>query len=219
MDPVDDTISAKFDLLIKIVVVGDSGVGKTSLLERYITNEFEGTHKPTIGVDSRYKLITKNGKRIKVHFFDTAGQERFYSLTSQTFNGSHGAVLVFDITKRNSFQKLSYWFDKINESCGSTINKILIGNKIDMLENREVSYDDAKKYAEDKDVLYLETSALTNQNDCVQVAFNKIIDDTIDEILKNQEELEQVEFREARRTTLTLKRRPENKEAPKKKCC
>ncbi len=160
-------------VLLKIIVVGDYKVGKTSLILRYIENVFQTSYKPTLGID----IFTRNfefspNEKVKAVIFDTAGQERLKGLTQRYFHGSHGAVLVFDVTNRKTFESIRRWHMEIKNKCGS-IPIFLIGNKIDLIDKREVSREEAKGLAEELGMEYIETSALENEN--VEDVFESIV--------------------------------------------
>lgn len=151
--------------IMKLIIIGDSSVGKSNLTSRFVDNEFDEIHKTTIGVDFKVKRITVNGKKIKLQIWDTAGQERFKALTSSYYRGSHGVILVFDISCERTFTGLNVWLDDINKHTDvCDIPILLVGNKTDLKESRQVEYKRAKKDAEFNHMLYLETSAKSGYN-------------------------------------------------------
>ena len=127
------------DFSIKYVIVGDSGVGKTNILNRYIRNSFYLDGKSTIGIELETKIFKIQDKYIKLNIWDTAGQERFKSVTQAYYKGAKGAILVYDITRENTFNSIDAWFKEIKESAISDMNLILIGNKSDLEDKRKVS--------------------------------------------------------------------------------
>ena len=127
------------DFAFKFVIVGDSGVGKTNILNRYIRNSFFLDGKSTIGIELETKMFKIQDKVIKLNIWDTAGQERFKSVTSAYYKGAKGAIIVYDITREISFQNVDNWFKEIKESTSNDLNLILVGNKSDLSDKRQVS--------------------------------------------------------------------------------
>ena len=159
----------------KIVLVGDSGVGKTNLLLRYTEDTFVADSKSTIGVDFSSKIVvTKSGERVKVQFWDTAGQERFKSIGLSVMRGAQGFILVYDMTCRQSFQSLTQWMNFVKDISGDDCRIIILANKSDLFNAREVRYEEAKHFASKNGVAFVETSAL-NGNE-VSYAFEKLVE-------------------------------------------
>jgi len=148
----------------QILIVGDSTVGKTSILYRYTNNSFLATHLATVGIDYFNKDEIINDKIIKVKIWDTAGQERYRSLTNSFFRNAQGIILVYDVSNRETFDNLKYWVQSINNNLGveSNVKKIILGNKIDL--PREVSKDEAQAIADEFSIKYFETSAKDDIN-------------------------------------------------------
>lgn len=169
-DPNDDF---DYDYLFKIVIIGDSGVGKSNILLRYTKNEFNLESKATIGVEFATKAIIVDNKTIKAQIWDTAGQERFQALTSAYFRGATGALLCYDITKTSSFEHLEKWAKKLKEFADPNITTLLVGNKSDLAELRTVKKEDGEVYAQQNNMAFLEISALDSTN--VDLAFQKLI--------------------------------------------
>ena len=136
----------EFDVLFKIILVGDSGVGKTNILNRYTKNEFNFDSKTTIGVEFGSKIFSVRDHSVKIQIWDTAGQERYRSITNAYYKGSKGAIIVFDLTRKETFDHVERWHDDISKSGEKDICIILVGNKCD-LENRAVSTEDAQEKA------------------------------------------------------------------------
>ena len=128
-----------YDLLFKLLLIGDSGVGKTSLLLGYSDNNFNNNFIPTIGIDFKIKTIELHGKKIKLQIWDTAGQERFISITTSYYRGAMGIMLVYDVTNSKSFDNISKWLRNIQEHSNPDVEKIILGNKCDMEDRRVVS--------------------------------------------------------------------------------
>jgi len=155
-------IPSSYDHLIKIILVGDSGVGKSCMLSRFTDNEFSHEMMSTIGVDFKFKDIEVEEKHLRLQLWDTAGQERFRTLTANYYRGSHGIVLVFDVTSMNSFQHVSQWLQEIKAQTVGTSVVYLVGNKTDLEAERVVETSTAKTLAEKHNLVYVETSALQN---------------------------------------------------------
>lgn len=167
------------DYLLKIVMVGDTSVGKSNLLSRYILNEFCENSKSTIGVDFVTKDLLINDKLIKAQIWDTAGQEKFRSLIKNYYTNANGFILVYDVTNKKSFENLQYWLEVV-KSTGSPDAKVLfVGNKIDLEDSREVNSKSGSRFAESQDGFFVETSAKTNPNNGVERAFLMLIEHTL----------------------------------------
>ncbi|CAH1439909.1 unnamed protein product [Lactuca virosa] len=161
------------DYLFKIVLLGDSGVGKSNLLARFARNEFFANSKSTIGVEFQTQKMEINGKEVKAQIWDTAGQERFRAVTSAYYRGAVGALLVYDITRRQTFDSISRWLHELHTHCDMNVITILVGNKKDLKDAREVSTADGKSLAETESLFFMETSALDSSN--VNAAFETIV--------------------------------------------
>lgn len=162
-----------YDYLYKIVLIGDSGVGKSSLLSRFTRNEFDLESKSTIGVEFATRSIQVDGKVIKAQVWDTAGQERYRAITSAYYRGAVGAVLVYDLSKQKTFENVARWLLEVREHAESSIVTMLVGNKCDLKHLRAVLAEDAKKYASDAGLSFIEASALDATN--VEEAFTQTI--------------------------------------------
>ncbi len=178
----------KSNVLIKLVIVGNSSVGKTNLLIRYIDDKFEPSQKATIGIDFLAKDLVVDSRMVKVQFWDTAGQEKYKAVTNSSYKFAHGIIFVYDVTSRHSFQKLGVWLETLNNSVHQTVKLMLIGNKIDLLEEREVSASEGELYAKTNNMYFWETSALSNQGKCVQKAFDALIEDCLKDHLRSEAE-------------------------------
>lgn len=154
---------SSFDYQVKLLLVGDSGAGKTSLLLRYANGEFQPTFITTIGIDFRIKTIGLNQSVVKLQLWDTAGQERFKTITTSYFRGAQGILLVYDVTQRHTFDHIQNWAEQINQYGDLGVTCVLVGNKCD-LEHREVSYEEGKALAEERGMRFFETSAKNNVN-------------------------------------------------------
>ena len=156
-------MQADYDYLFKILLIGDSGVGKSCLLNRFTEDIFSENYISTIGVDFKIRTLDIDSKTIKLQIWDTAGQERFRVITSAYYRGAHGIILVYDVTSEMSFKNLSYWLDETAKFASENINKLIVGNKCDVVK-REVEFITAKEFAENLNISYLETSAKTGTN-------------------------------------------------------
>ncbi|TRY94590.1 hypothetical protein DNTS_015803 [Danionella cerebrum] len=164
-----------YDYLFKLLLIGDSGVGKTCLLFRFSEDAFNTTFISTIGIDFKIRTIEQNGKRIKLQIWDTAGQERFRTITTAYYRGAMGIMLVYDITNEKSFENIKNWIRNIEEHASSDVEKMILGNKCDMSEKRRVSRDRGERLAIDYGIKFLETSAKTSTN--VEEAFFTLAQD------------------------------------------
>ncbi|TXG63071.1 hypothetical protein EZV62_010065 [Acer yangbiense] len=163
------------DYVYKVVVIGDSAVGKTQILSRFTKNEFCFDSKSTIGVEFQTRTVTIKGKVIKAQIWDTAGQERYRAVTSAYYRGALGAMLVYDITKRQSFDHVARWVEELRAHADNSIVIILIGNKADLVDLRAVPTEDAVEFAEDQGLFFSETSALNGDN--VDSAFFRLLEE------------------------------------------
>ena len=158
---------------LKLLIIGDSAVGKTSMLLKYTDNFFPESHLATIGVEFKTKEVEYNGYKIELQIWDTAGQERFKSITKSFFRNANGIIFVYDITQKNSFKNVKDWI-KDSEANDYGFQRILVGNKIDLQNKREVLLEDAKEWADKKNLEVIEASAKTGAN--IDKAVMKLID-------------------------------------------
>ena len=161
------------ELNIKLLIVGDSNVGKTSLLLQYTDNYYPDQHTATIGFEYKIKTFQYKDYKIKLQIWDTAGQERFHSITNNFFHNADGILFVYDITSRQSFNGVKVWI-KEAEEIGNFYKRLLIGNKCDLSEKRNISIEELEKYCEEKNMDFFETSA--KENIYLVEAFNKIVE-------------------------------------------
>jgi len=161
--------SAAYDYLIKLLLIGDSGVGKSCLLLRFSDDSFTPSFITTIGIDFKIRTIELDGKRIKLQIWDTAGQERFRTITTAYYRGAMGILLVYDVTDERSFNNIRNWFSNIEQHASEGVNKILIGNKCDWVEKKTISKEQGQALADEFGIRFLETSAKANIN--VEEAF------------------------------------------------
>ncbi|KAI9107311.1 hypothetical protein K1719_021699 [Acacia pycnantha] len=163
----------EYDYLFKVVLIGDSGVGKSNLLSRFTRNEFCLESKSTIGVEFATRTLEVEGRTIKAQIWDTAGQERYRAITSAYYRGALGALLVYDVTKPTTFENVSRWLKELRDHADANIVIMLIGNKTDLKHLRAVATEDAQSYAEKEGLSFIETSALEATN--VEKAFQTIL--------------------------------------------
>ena len=188
-------LGRKFDYSLKIVVVGDSGVGKTCMLIRFVRDIFDEESQPTLGVEFLTKIVQTEQHRIQLQLWDTAGQELFRSVTRGYYRGSAGALLVFDLTNRDSFDNIERWLRDIRDVARSDVVTLLIGNKSDLSERRQVSYEEAESFAKAHAMQYFETSAKTGENitktiDACVAVIEKNVDDGAYEVAPNNDNVD-----------------------------
>ncbi|XP_039247962.1 ras-related protein ORAB-1 [Styela clava] len=162
-------MNPEYDYLFKLLLIGDSGVGKSCLLLRFADDTYTESYISTIGVDFKIRTIELDGKTIKLQIWDTAGQERFRTITSSYYRGAHGIIVVYDVTDQESFTNVKQWLQEIDRYASENVNKLLVGNKCDLTTKKVVDYTTAKEYADSLKVPFLETSAKNATN--VEQAF------------------------------------------------
>jgi Ras-related protein Rab-1A len=154
----------EYDFLFKYLIIGNSGVGKSCLLLRYADDVYTDKHIITIGVDFKIKTLNIEGKKVKTNIWDTAGQERFKNITVSYYKGAAGVMVVYDITDLESFNKVNEWLIEIEKNAPNNVYKILVGNKCDLDDQRQVSYDQGKELADTYGMKFIETSAKNATN-------------------------------------------------------
>ncbi|KAF2213168.1 hypothetical protein CERZMDRAFT_120977 [Cercospora zeae-maydis SCOH1-5] len=159
----------RYDYLFKLLLIGDSGVGKSCLLLRFADDTYTESYISTIGVDFKIRTIELDGKTVKLQIWDTAGQERFRTITSSYYRGAHGICVVYDVTDMDSFNNVKQWLQEIDRYATEGVNKLLVGNKSDMSDKKVVEYTVAKEFADSLGIPFLETSAKNASN--VEQAF------------------------------------------------
>ncbi|XP_060736140.1 ras-related protein Rab-15-like isoform X2 [Tachysurus vachellii] len=157
-------MAKQYDVLFRLLLLGDSGVGKTCLLCRLTDNEFHSPHNSTIGVDFKMKTLEVNGIKVRIQIWDTAGQERYQTITKQYYRRAQGIFLVYDITSSLSFQHIMNWISDVDEYAPHIVQKILVGNKHDEEHRRQVTTEQGNKLAKSYGMDFFETSAFTNYN-------------------------------------------------------
>ena len=168
-----------YDEKIKIMLIGQVNVGKTSLIRRYTKNTFGGTFLTTVGIDFQEKVVNIDKKSIQIQIWNTAGEERFRNIAKNYYNSSDGFLIVYDITDKNALEKLKFWYEQIQLNAPKNIKYVLVGNKCDLEEQREVSKDEGINYSKEFKCKFYETSAKEgiNVNEIFQCLINDIYKD------------------------------------------
>ncbi|SGZ57884.1 CIC11C00000004958 [Sungouiella intermedia] len=156
--------SRSYDMIMKLLLVGDSGVGKSCLLLRFVEDKFNPSFITTIGIDFKIRTIESKGKKIKLQVWDTAGQERFRTITTAYYRGAMGIVLIYDVTDARTFENVENWFQTVTQHANDDAQIFLVGNKLDDEENRQVSREQGQQLAQKLNIPFLEASAKTNDN-------------------------------------------------------
>ena len=178
--------AAKYDYLIKLLLIGDSGVGKSCLLLRYSDDSFTSSFIATIGIDFKIKSILIDNSKVKLQIWDTAGQERFRTITTAYYRGAMGVLLVYDVSDEKSFSNVANWMRQIDQNAADNVNRILIGNKCDVSsDERRVTYEQGKQLADEYGIKFFETSAKVNTN--VESSFMAIARDIVERLKVNPE--------------------------------
>jgi len=159
----------EYDFLFKLVLIGDSGVGKSCLLLRFADDNFTSSYISTIGVDFRFRTVYVDGKTVKLQIWDTAGQERFRTITSAYYRGADGIILVYDVTNKESFDHVEEWLAEVDRYANESTLKLLVGNKADLVEQKEISEETAQQFADSLGIPFIEASSKTATN--VDAAF------------------------------------------------
>ena len=180
--------AAKFDYLFKYIIIGDAAVGKSNLLLRYAHGQFNEQYQTTLGVEFGAKNVSIRDRLYRIQIWDTAGQENFKSITRAYYKNSVCALVVYDITKRSTFENVSSWIEDCRNQSPKTINLILIGNKSDLEDQREVTYDEGKELADQNGIYFYETSAKNGKN--VEEVFFNSADEIARKIDENFYDLE-----------------------------
>jgi len=209
----------EYDYLFKVVLIGDSGVGKSNLLSRFTRNEFNLESKSTIGVEFATKSIQTEGKVIKAQIWDTAGQERYRAITSAYYRGAVGALLVYDISKHASFENVERWLKELRDHAEANIVVMLVGNKSDLRHLRAVRTEEAMTFAEQHNLAFIETSALDSSG--VETAFSRILTEIYRLISRKAiaSDSENAVIGKGQAITLTQAQSSEGRNSRSSKCC
>ena len=170
-------LTEEYDMMFKILLLGDSGVGKSSLLLRYTKNQFMTDMRSTIGVEFGIKYLTLDNLQLKVQIWDTAGMERYRSLTSAYYKGAKGVIIVYDICRKKSFEDIDKWIEDFKSKADEDAVILIIGNKSDLKDQREVNTEEVKSKAEKNKMAFMETSAKNNDN--VHKAFIQLFQEIV----------------------------------------
>ena len=162
--------SSNYEYLFKIILIGNSGVGKSSILQQYMNHVFDSNYKIRIGVDFLMKSLVINNQIVKLQVWDTAGQERYKSMVASYYRGAHVALIVFDLTSHRSFEALPSWIEAFYKSGPEQKNTILIGNKKDLINERQVTKEEVELFSQTNNMMYFETSA--REGDNIDYVFN-----------------------------------------------
>ena len=163
------------EMIFKIIIIGDSTTGKTNILSKFLYNKFEKVSKATIGVELGCKTFDINNSKVNAQIWDTAGQEKYRSMTKAYYKGAQGALIVYDITKKYTFENIDNWIAELKNATDKKVTTMLIGNKNDLEEFREVKKEEGEKKAKEYGLAFLETSALSGNN--IEKAFKKLIEE------------------------------------------
>ena len=170
-------LTEEYDMMFKVLLLGDSGVGKSSILLRYTKNQFTADMRSTIGVEFGIKYLTLDNLQLKVQIWDTAGMERYRSITSAYYKGAKGVIVVYDICRKVSFDNIDKWIDDFKSKADEDAVILIIGNKSDLQDKREVNTEEVKLKAEKYKMAFMETSAKNNEN--VSKAFLQLFKEII----------------------------------------
>ena len=209
--------SEEYEMMIKVILIGDSGVGKTNIMSKFLKNQFLEDSKATVGVEFGSKLFIQQGHKIKAQIWDTAGQEKYKAITSAYYKGSKGALVIYDITQKETFANIEKWVNDLKCKGYPKITVIIIGNKNDLEEKRQISKEQGEEKAKSFGCAFLETSAFSGDN--IEKAFEMMVKEIYDKFTSDiggddDEELDSNEKGE----DLKLENvNPDNNE--KKKCC
>ena len=204
-----------YEMMFKVVLVGDSFVGKTNIMSKYIKNEFHEDSKATVGVEFGSKQFKIEGHTIKAQIWDTAGQERYKAITSAYYKGAKGAFVVYDITRKGSFESIEKWVNDLTSTADKKLTIVVIGNKCDLEDQRQITKEQGEEKANKLEVAFLETSAFSGENldKAFEMMMNEIYKKCHEEMLAEGD----VDIIEGGQD-INLARKNDNSEA-KKKCC
>jgi len=204
---------------LKFLVIGEPGVGKSSLMLRFTEEKFSTDILPTVGLDFRVKVMDHKGYSVKLSIWDTAGQERFKNITSAYYRGAHGVILVYDLTSRRSFENLDHWLvEEEKHNTETKTKKLVVGNKSDQKGRRRISYEEGANWAERRGFLFLETSAKSNAG--VETAFYNLVDRILQEPALWEKGLQGVDSREtSQRPGIRIESRQGRDNGTGRNCC
>ena len=196
------------DSVYKVLLLGDSSVGKTCFLLKYTDKVFNEVYMSTIGLDYRLKTLTlKSGKKVKLQIWDTAGQDRFRTITKNYYKGAHGIILIYDVTNSDTYDNVENWISQIKEEASPNVVIYLVGSKIDLEEKRKVKTEDGQKIADQYNLPFIETSAKSDIN--INETFDNLVE-KMDSVFSNLEK---------RQESIPISGNKLNQGNNKKKCC
>ena len=202
-----------YEFMFKVVLVGDMSVGKTNIIAKYLKNDFSEDYKTTIGVEFHSKITKVEGHVVKAQIWDTCGQERFKSITDSYYKGAKGAFVVYDITRKNTFESVDSWISALRSAADKNLNIIIIGNKSDLEDQRQVETEQGEEKAQNNEAAFMETSAYSGDN--IDKAFDNMITDVYNKC--KSEMLANVEIDIGKSKDINLNQNKEDKKG--KKCC
>ena len=202
-----------YEFMFKVVLVGDMSVGKTNIIAKYLKNDFSEDYKTTIGVEFHSKIAKVEGHVVKAQIWDTCGQERFKSITDSYYRGAKGAFVVYDITRKNTFESVDSWISALRSAADKNLNIIIIGNKSDLEDQRQVETEQGEDKAQNNEAAFMETSAYSGDN--IDKAFDNMITDVYNKC--KSEMLANVEIDIGKSKDINLNQNKEDKKG--KKCC
>ena len=206
-----------YDMVFKIVLIGDSFVGKSNILSKYLKNEFNEDSKATVGVEFGSKSFSIDNRSIKAQIWDTAGQERYKAITNAYYKGALGAFLVYDITRKETFDSVDKWIPELKANGSKNMSILIIGNKSDLEDKRKVAKSDGEQKAANYGVAFMETSALNGEN--IEVAFDTMVKGIYEKCHKELEENKEVDIQEKGIDIGTKKPESEDMKKSKNECC
>ena len=202
-----------YEFMFKVVLVGDMSVGKTNIIAKYLKNDFSEDYKTTIGVEFHSKIAKVEGHVVKAQIWDTCGQERFKSITDSYYRRAKGAFVVYDITRKNTFESVDSWISALRSAADKNLNIIIIGNKSDLEDQRQVETEQGEEKAQNNEAAFMETSAYSGDN--IDKAFDNMITDVYNKC--KSEMLANVEIDIGKSKDINLNQNKEDKKG--KKCC
>ena len=200
---------------LNIILVGEASVGKSALTEKYISGKFDHKTKPTVGTDFVKRSIVLNDVPLNVRFWDTAGQEKYRAMVSKFYQKANGAFVVYDVTNKQSFELLEYWIKSIRESSPENMPIMLIGNKNDLIEERQISTEQGVDFSKKLGLFFFETSAKDDSKEKIETAFSKLITEASLIAIENNKKREEIGMNKAKGEMITIEP-PKSKE---KNCC
>ncbi len=203
----------EYDYLFKLIIVGDSNVGKTNIMSKYIRDQFNFNSKSTIGVEFGTKILTIDNKKIKAQIWDTAGQERYKSITSAYYKGAKGALIVYDITNKFTFESVDKWVQDLNSYGEKNLTLLLVGNKSDLENKRQINKDEGEEKAKSFGLGFIETSACSGDN--IEQAFEIMLKEVLKKYMVDND-INNDEFEGGSGKNIELVKKTDQK---KKNCC